>query len=274
MLLAKYHLNKAVFTSEYGATEFTHDAADMNAVINYVNDMTVTLETGSTDGASYWKNFDVDNNTSSEIIYALPSIRGGGADDVTDTRWFYLSGAHYNFTPGGWNGPSITAEAYAFFQENGVAEGADPRATYTTPELTANFNTSADLGVGVGILRGLQYAPGGTTPLEDRNGNPLNLVPLTELVMTSRATIETQGFRARKYLPDSENADSPANDNVVYRYADAVLMRAEASLRGGTGGDAQADLDAIRARVGLGSCLLYTSPSPRDRTRSRMPSSA
>ena len=30
-------------------------------------------------------------------------------------------------------------------------------------------------------------------------------------------------------------------------------MRAEAALRGGTGGDAQADLDAIRARVGLGS---------------------
>ena len=26
--------------------------------------------------------------------------------------------------------------------------------------------------------------------------------------------------------------------------------------------------------VGMGSCLLYTSPSPRDRTRSRMPSSA
>ena len=25
---------------------------------------------------------------------------------------------------------------------------------------------------------------------------------------------------------------------------------------------------------GLGTCLLYTSPSPRDRTRSRMPSSA
>ena len=27
-------------------------------------------------------------------------------------------------------------------------------------------------------------------------------------------------------------------------------------------------------RVLLSSCLLYTSPSPRDRTRSRMPSSA
>ena len=34
----------------------------------------------------------------------------------------------------------------------------------------------------------------------------------------------------------------------------------------------QADLGT---RIGVsGSCLLYTSPSPRDRTRSRMPSSA
>ena len=35
-------------------------------------------------------------------------------------------------------------------------------------------------------------------------------------------------------------------------------------------------LGARRAagEVGVGVCLLYTSPSPRDRTRSRMPSSA
>ena len=36
-----------------------------------------------------------------------------------------------------------------------------------------------------------------------------------------------------------------------------------------------ADLGLTNAQVGLtASCLLYTSPSPRDRTRSRMPSSA
>ena len=29
-----------------------------------------------------------------------------------------------------------------------------------------------------------------------------------------------------------------------------------------------------KGRVGFGSCLLYTSPSPRDGCRSRMPSSA
>ena len=31
---------------------------------------------------------------------------------------------------------------------------------------------------------------------------------------------------------------------------------------------------ALRSNAHLGTCLLYTSPSPRDRTRSRMPSSA
>ena len=31
---------------------------------------------------------------------------------------------------------------------------------------------------------------------------------------------------------------------------------------------------AMRSPLGVGACLLYTSPSPRDRTRSRMPSSA
>ena len=36
-------------------------------------------------------------------------------------------------------------------------------------------------------------------------------------------------------------------------------------------------LDAIKSMMSndyVNSCLLYTSPSPRDRTRSRMPSSA
>ena len=34
------------------------------------------------------------------------------------------------------------------------------------------------------------------------------------------------------------------------------------------------DLMVVKAQVHAGGCLLYTSPSPRDRTRSRMPSSA
>ena len=62
----------------------------------------------------------------------------------------------------------------------------------------------------------------------------------------------------------------------------AALAEAQASLRNikavdvvsvGLRGD---NLDEWRAhvRVAFLICLLYTSPSPRDRTRSRMPSSA
>ena len=41
------------------------------------------------------------------------------------------------------------------------------------------------------------------------------------------------------------------------------------------GADVKIDLDAIMLPLSRGyGCLLYTSPSPRDRTRSRMPSSA
>ena len=36
----------------------------------------------------------------------------------------------------------------------------------------------------------------------------------------------------------------------------------------------QLDSNARGVALAWGSCLLYTSPSPRDRTRSRMPSSA
>ena len=41
-----------------------------------------------------------------------------------------------------------------------------------------------------------------------------------------------------------------------------------------TGLEKGANSEITRLRDRAGSCLLYTSPSPRDRTRSRMPSSA
>ena len=57
-------------------------------------------------------------------------------------------------------------------------------------------------------------------------------------------------------------------------YAIASLERAKAATEGGLLADEIAPV-TIRTRKGEHTvCLLYTSPSPRDRTRSRMPSSA
>ena len=41
-----------------------------------------------------------------------------------------------------------------------------------------------------------------------------------------------------------------------------------------TGADPFKVTEQVREKLGANACLLYTSPSPRDRTRSRMPSSA
>ena len=43
---------------------------------------------------------------------------------------------------------------------------------------------------------------------------------------------------------------------------------------GGLVGDENGGGTSLIVGINTGNCLLYTSPSPRDRTRSRMPSSA
>ena len=71
-------------------------------------------------------------------------------------------------------------------------------------------------------------------------------------------------------------ADHPALPVVVITANPTVEYAVEA-LRGQAGEFLPKPLDPdvlLRTVVGLGTCLLYTSPSPRDRTRSRMPSSA
>ena len=48
--------------------------------------------------------------------------------------------------------------------------------------------------------------------------------------------------------PGSNNGELPRNDMVLYRYADAVLMKAEAKLR--LGQNADAEVNEVRTRVG------------------------
>ena len=58
--------------------------------------------------------------------------------------------------------------------------------------------------------------------------------------------------------------------NLRNRVAYAEYYDTEAQLDAGNGGVS----GSYYSYDVLGNCLLYTSPSPRDRTRSRMPSSA
>ena len=62
-------------------------------------------------------------------------------------------------------------------------------------------------------------------------------------------------------------ADMPTCSAVAMKDGRVIAIGDDARVRA-LAGDGTREIDL------RGSCLLYTSPSPRDRTRSRMPSSA
>mgnify|MGYP006179566031 FL=1 len=226
-LLAKLYLNKAVYTAENAAGPYTFDASDMTKVVSHVDAISGTLE------SNYWLNFEPNNNTSNEILFSSKNTLGNAGN--IQSRW--RQGQHYNQTPSGWNGFATVADYYSTFQPT------DARKSYSTPQIISSF------GNPVGFQEGQMYAPGGVTPLNDRNGNPLVFTSSVTMI-TSGSTLETAGVRAMKYVPDVNNIDAPDNDYVLMRYSDALLMKAEAILRGGSG-SVGTILQDIAARAGV-----------------------
>lgn len=222
-LLAKLYLNKGVFD---GSGTFA--AADMTKVVQHVDAISSSL------ASNYWDNFAPNNNNSNEVLFSSKNIQGGAGGNM-QSKWRMCT--HYNQTPSGWNGFATVAEYYNRFG------ATDARAKYSTPAIIAS------IGNPVGFNVGQQYAPGGVTPLQDRNGSPLVFTPAVTLI-TSGATLETAGIRGMKYIPDSGNLGNPDNDLVLMRYSDALLMKVEAILRGGTG-SAGTILADIAARAGV-----------------------
>ncbi len=211
-LLAKLYINKGVFTSANIAGPYTFAAADMTKVVQYVDAMTNSL------APNYWDNFAPTNNTSNELVFSSKNVLGDGGD--IRSRWHM--GTHYNQTPSGWNGFSTLSEYYDRYNPS------DLRINNPKPSVIAAN------GYNLGYLVGQQFGPGGTTPLTDRNNSPL--VFTKELtIITGGATLETAGIRGMKYEPDNANLVNPDNDYVLMRYSDALLMKAEAIARGGSG---------------------------------------
>ena len=218
-LLAKFYLNKAVFTAADPAGPYTFAAADMTKVVQNVDAISNTLAT------NYWLNFSPNNNTSSEIIFSSKNNKGGDGGNM-QSKW--RMGNHYNQTPDGWNGFATVADYYSTFN------AADNRAHYAFPGYKFTVDKNAQ---GIGFLEGQMYKDGvvsTATALKDRNNNPMDFTRALTLI-TSGKTLETAGVRAIKYIPDADNLNQPDNDLILMRYADALLMKAEAIARGGSG---------------------------------------
>ena len=92
--------------------------------------------------------------------------------------------------------------------------------------------------------------------------------------------MELKGSKTEQNLKDAFAGESQANRRYLYfaqkadieGYNDvAAVFRSTAE---GETGHAHGHLEYLEEVGDPGTCLLYTSPSPRDRQKSRMPSSA
>lgn len=232
-LLAKLYLNKHIYLDSGEAS-----AEDMNQVIanvDAISDAGFGLQSG------YFELFEP--AVDSETIFHTTS-------GVGNRMW---GGLHYNQTApdntgGGWNGFTTLSEFYNLFEgdpnSNELGSGQEERRGFVPTEGTPisadselfpngkdddgdGFVDASDLGRG--FLVGQQYElDGSLTP--DRSANPLIYSKELPGLLGNN---ERTGIRILKYHPSNGAFQGHL---VVFRYADAHLMKAEAIMRGGTAG--------------------------------------
>lgn len=233
---AKVNLNAGQFLGTGTAPAGAMDAviADVNAI----EALGFSLDPGTgTNG--YFDIFDLDAGNT-EVIMAL--------DTFTGSRVF--NQIHPNQT--GWNGFVTLTETFRLFGSDDVAD--DSRLGLPGEEFS---------GLSTGYLRG-QQLDGTGTPMTDRQGNAL--VYEDELLQSLETNNERNGIRIVKYPQRGDDGFPAPNNNFIFmRFAEALLMRAEAELRGGTGSPTTAlvDVNSIRTRAGaaaLGSLSLDDMP--------------
>jgi hypothetical protein len=248
-LLAKLYLNKAVFTSSTPAGPYTFAAADMTKVVQYVDAINSSI------APDYWDNFKPDNDTSPEILFSYKNTRGNGSN--MQSRW--RMGTHYNQYPSGWNGFAVIGEFYNTFNPS------DRRIKNDDASVISNFGNVAGIIVGQ-VRNGKNHDQFGrdqddnkvkyttlaanTLNVLDRNNHNLIFGDINNLII-SGAAIEGEGYRPMKYIPDAANLDNPENDFVLFRYADALLMKAEANARMNNAAANATIASLLSARTGI-----------------------
>jgi hypothetical protein len=231
-LLAKIYLNRAVYAATTVGGPFTFAKADMDKVIEYANKVTAAGYTLEPAG-KYFQDFAWDNSEESHgNIFGFYNTATSSPAPAKN-RW--RMGLHYNQTPDGWNGFTTLADFYNSF------EATDERRGVDYPGLTDR------VGLRAGFAVGQQYGPGHKA-LTQRSGKPLIFTPDVNLNFST----EAQGIRVFKYFPQPKadntvNDDNTSNDYVILRYADVVLEKAEAILRGGTDPSGQTALQLVNA---------------------------
>lgn len=226
-LLMKVLLNKGAFLNKQTPT---FDNADMQEVITLGNAIMSNPRYSLT--ANYFDNFGPQNSTlSRERILAWPNTgAASNADGVNtgDIRARWMMTLHYNswdknntYGSAGWNGFTTVAEFYNTFGSTDERVGG-----------VAYPGVTDESGLKPGLVVGPQINENGQQ-ITDRQGNPLSFTPDVKLIETDKSRLEVAGIRVIKYPPDyaAYSTGNQRNQLQIFRFADVVLMVAEARLR-------------------------------------------
>lgn len=170
------------------------------------------------------------NENSNENIFTIPLDKNLYAAQF----WYLFRSRHYNH--GGALGGS---------SENGTSANISTVLAngYGTDDVDARFEKN--------FYAGIVEVDG--KPVMMDNGQQLEYFPLElKLNLTGSSYVKTAGARMAKYEVDrTSHSDGrqPDNDIVLFRYADALLMKSEAKVRNGE--DGSLELNEVRGRVGM-----------------------
>jgi hypothetical protein len=221
MLLAKLYLNAEVYTGQQRCADC------MSACDSVINSGKYSLE-------DYFANFAIDNEGSTENIFVVPfdKVNISGNYSELETLPYQLADKYgLNGTP--WNGFCSTFDYYSQFDD------ADNRKKM--------------------FLIGQQYDNSGNKIIDQQTGLPLKISPYVNEFSSAADTFRFAGVRNIKYTPepgtgyqapDGSYIQGQSNDMVLFRYADALLMKAEAETRLKTNtGDALHLVNQVRERA-------------------------
>lgn len=257
-LLARLHLNAAVYRDPYGTANFTD--ADMDKVIEYTNNIINSGDFAMS--PEYFDLFNDDNNSNSEIIFAIDQR---GVLENEESRWSYFSIAGSVWgrleypSSDGTDGPAITPDFYQtwvdaygavdpadadarFYQDNQQIPAGLLDLTGLSPLNDEDHYYCADVAsyeMNRGILRGVQWGPrkdsggsfitcdGGVRiyPVKQIKGNgpdrDVGYVDHTEQIdFTNEGSLHNTGYRVSKY---QFSRTSPNANN--FSSIDLVMMR-------------------------------------------------
>ncbi|MEL6626211.1 MAG: RagB/SusD family nutrient uptake outer membrane protein [Bacteroidota bacterium] len=233
MLLTKLYLNAAVYsgTAQWAQAQTAVDRVISSGLYSLTND--------------YFENFNADNDNggvgTSENIFVIPydAVNAPGFN-LPQMTLHYSSNATFDLQEQPWNGYCSLQEFYNSYEDGDARKGVSGNQ-----QVRGNF------------LAGPQFASDGVTPLTDgavETADPdgENIIFTPEVNEHFPNALRQAGARVSKYEYEIGNTRHLNSDFPVFRYADALLMKAEALWQQDNGSQEALDLvNQIRTRAGV-----------------------